>query len=358
MTKFFMLNFFKNFLFIFLFAILFLPFGVDAAELSFVADMQEVGTGDLFYVDAMVDVEECINTVNAFIEFPYDNLELIDFFSGNSILTLWIDKPDAVEIAEANKNGIINFSGGAPGGYCGKIPGDPGVSNVLGRFVFKVLDFDKKLGEGDLITLKFGDNAEVFLNDGIGTLDQVSTKDIDLVFQGESVDSQDVWQNIIDADNIKPEPFVVELYSNSTMFDGEKYVIFSTVDKQTGIDYYEVMEISSEENLGMKPERSWVDILLFRKIKPAEWKKAEIPYLLMDQTLESIIKVKAVDKAGNERVVEYIPPRNDDLVVKKSFDKIWFVVLLIVVILFIIFIVLIKNKREKNNSSLSSSDDL
>ena len=39
----------------------------------------------------------------------------------------------------------------------------------------------------------------------------------------------------------------------------------------------------------------------------AIWKVGDSPYLLEDQSLKSIIKVRAIDKAGNERIVEIIP---------------------------------------------------
>ena len=35
------------------------------------------------------------------------------------------------------------------------------------------------------------------------------------------------------------------------------------------------------------------------------WKEAATPYVLEDQSLKGIIKVRAVDKAGNERIAEY-----------------------------------------------------
>src|SRR3990167_5867132 len=37
------------------------------------------------------------------------------------------------------------------------------------------------------------------------------------------------------------------------------------------------------------------------------WIKAESPYVLKDQSLNSIIRVKALDKAGNEYIATYIP---------------------------------------------------
>ena len=61
------------------------------------------------------------------------------------------------------------------------------------------------------------------------------------------------------------------------------FLVFSGIDKQTGIDYYEVKE------------------------GQGNWKRAEFPYVLEDQTLQGIIEVRAVDKAGNERIAEYTP---------------------------------------------------
>jgi hypothetical protein len=37
------------------------------------------------------------------------------------------------------------------------------------------------------------------------------------------------------------------------------------------------------------------------------WVRAESPYVLKDQTLNSIIRVKAIDKAGNEYIATLIP---------------------------------------------------
>ena len=35
------------------------------------------------------------------------------------------------------------------------------------------------------------------------------------------------------------------------------------------------------------------------------WEKVVSPYVLKDQSLNSVIRVKAVDRAGNERIVEF-----------------------------------------------------
>ena len=61
-------------------------------------------------------------------------------------------------------------------------------------------------------------------------------------------------------------------------------MVFATIDKTSGVDYYEVKEGKHD------------------------FQRAESPYLLEDQSLRSKISVRAVDKAGNERIAEIIPP--------------------------------------------------
>ena len=77
------------------------------------------------------------------------------------------------------------------------------------------------------------------------------------------------------------------------------------MDKQSGMDHFEVLEIRHDQELGVVSDGVWDKLMGKDKFSP-EWKTAEIPYLLEDQDLLSIIRVKAIDKAGNERFVEYI----------------------------------------------------
>ena len=95
--------------------------------------------------------------------------------------------------------------------------------------------------------------------------------------------SKRVLEKKLTEDKIPPEPFGILVLKDPQVFEGKYFITFNTQDKQTGIDHYEVKE-------GNK-----------------DWKIAESPYLLEDQKLQSIIKVKAIDKAGNERVVEFSP---------------------------------------------------
>ena len=90
-------------------------------------------------------------------------------------------------------------------------------------------------------------------------------------------------------DTLPPEPFEITIGQNPSIFAGQYFLTFAAVDKTSGIDHFEILET--------------------RKSK-GKWERGESPYLLKDQSLTSIIKVKAVDKAGNERIAEIVPSLN------------------------------------------------
>jgi len=207
-------------------------------------------------------------------------LEVKDLSKGNSVLTLWVGDPSF-----SNQKGEISFIGGVPAGY-------QGWDGLLGRIIFEA----RKEGE---VEIKFQENCQVLLNDGFGTPAELTSKGAILTILPEKRELQrDEWQEELAKDTIPPESFEIEILQEPSIFEGKYFIIFSTTDKQTGIDHFELKE-------GKK-----------------DWHKAQSPYLLEEQTLGSIIKVKVVDKAGNERITEYIPPR-------KSFPY-WIIILVLI----------------------------
>jgi len=76
-----------------------------------------------------------------------------------------------------------------------------------------------------------------------------------------------------------------KIQRDPAIFDGKYFIVFYTTDKETGVDYYMVKE----------GER--------------EWKIAKSPYLLENQNLDEEIKVKAVDRAGNETIATFYPEK-------------------------------------------------
>jgi len=252
-----------------------LPFGARAAILYFKPDSGKYYQDETFSVHLMIDTEkDCINTVKGEIDFSKDVLEAVNFATGNSILTIWLQTP------KIDQNlGKISFIGGIPGGYCGPLPGEPGELDLLLKIFFKT----KREG---MANLRFSEESQVLLNDSLGTPAKLTIKGaVFTILPGIPEVPKEEWQAELEKDNIPPEPFEIEIHQEPAIFEGKYFIIFSTTDKQTGIDYYEIKE-------GKR-----------------DWKRGESPYLLEDQDLKSIIKVKAVDKAGNERLAEYIPPK-------------------------------------------------
>ena len=266
----------KRLLFILIISFITIPNITQAAVLYIETESNSYYQGDTFIVEARVETEECINTIEADLSFPQDILEVIDFSQGNSILVIWLEKPVIKQ-----ETGSVSFTGGIPGGYCGRLPGDPGVSNLLGKIIFKVKK--EKLGQ---VAIKFLDTSQVLLNDGFGTPAELKTQEgVFNILSGVPETLKEEWQEELEKDKISPEPFEIKVSQDPAIFDNKYFITFSTTDKQTGVDYYEVKE----------GER--------------DWKRIESPYLLEDQTLTSIIKVKAVDKAGNEQIAEQLPLR-------------------------------------------------
>ena len=253
---------------------LFVPLGVGAAVLYLEPAESDYYQGDTFIINVRINVEEeCVNTIQADLKFSKDSLEVKDVSQGNSIISFWVKEPEF-----SNENGFISFAGGIPGGFCGLLPGDPGESNLLGRIVFQARGIaDAKV--------EFSDTSQVLLNDGLGTLANLSTRGAVLaILPGMAEMPKKEWQEALEKDKTPPEVFKIEINQDPATFEGKYFITFSTTDKQTGIDYYEVKE-------GRR-----------------DWQKIASPYLLENQGLKSIIKVRAADKAGNERVAQYIPP--------------------------------------------------
>jgi GxxExxY protein len=288
------------------FSLLFVLFGVfaplaQAAEISFDAKTTQAQVGQNFEVTLFVNTEqENINAFEGKIIFSNDLLDLKEIRDGNTIVNLWIDKPHIPQIA-ANQNtnsNEITFSGIIPGGYVGN-----------DGLIFSLIFEAKKEGEG-VIEVQ---NAKTLLNDGLGTPTQTMTKKLEFVAIRDGIRG-DSWSVPKDAE--RPELFVPEIARDESVSGDKWFVVFVTQDKASGIDYYEVKE--SRQKI----------LTLFSR-----WRAAESPYILADQELRSFIFVKAIDKAGNERIVK-INPKNP-LEWYENYEN-WIIIVLGLVIVFAI----------------------
>jgi len=259
-----------------------------AAILYLTPDSGEYNLGDIFVAEIRLDTQgEYINAVEVNIVYPSDTFTVRDFSKGNSVLTLWAEEP-------SYGDGALSFIGGVPAGY-------QSWDGVLGRIIFRVKastqqDIAQTIA-ANIADVKFLENSRALLNDGAGTEASLKIKNAAYtILSEETTEIEDVWQQEIAMDTTAPEAFIAEIRKDLNVYNGEYFIIFSTVDKQTGIDHYEVLE-------------SWEG-------GTVENKDAHSPYLLENQELSGIIRVRAVDKAGNEAIYEIGPARVGE---KKAF---------------------------------------
>ena len=250
-----------------------LPFFADAAALYLDPISGTYGRGDTFAINVRINnAGECINAAEIEVRYPKETMRAVDFSRGSSILSLWVEEPWI-----DTENGIVRFSGGIPGGYCGRIQGDPVISNVLGRIIFTVIS-----AESNEARVRISPESLVYLNDGLGTAATVSVEDAVFSLVPQPTLSENEWLKEVGEDTIPPDAFEVQVESTQGVFDGKYYLVFSTLDKQSGLDHYELFE---------------------REV----WKRIESPYQLRDQALRDPVQVKAIDKAGNERLGSFDP---------------------------------------------------
>lgn len=287
-------------IFLILFLVLFFAGanGASAATLYLDPESKEFGARDTFTVEIRLDNDgECVNAAQVVLDYPQDTLRAIDVSTGNSIFTLFPEEP-AINEAE----GLVEFAGGLPGGYCGRVPGDPGLTNMLATVIFQPLSGtpDDTDDGKHTVTLAFGDDSKVYLHDGLGTEASLTTFGAEIEIDENSVEGTGEWFKFLEEDITPPEPFTIEVVKNPQIFGGNYYIIFTTTDKGSGIDHYEVLEKSLDDDFLAR-------LFWFNRAKEF-WEAVTSPYVLEDQGLNSVITVKAVDKAGNERIASYVPP--------------------------------------------------
>lgn len=251
---------------LFFLAALSLPRSLFAAEIFF--EQERIpGLQDQFKMGIFLKTEESLNAIEGIMRFPVDLLELQNIEDGGSIINFWLERPSA------KGTGEIVFSGITPGGYTG----DKGL-------MFSMTFLVKEEGTG---TFEIR-NARILRNDGRGTEARLQTFDAPFVVSQKTAGIPIPPLEI--QDGAPPEPFVPEIARDASVFEGRWFVVFAAQDKHSGIDHYEVKESRQK---------------LFAIFKG--WLPAESPYVLQDQELRSYVFVKAVDKAGDQRVVKIAP---------------------------------------------------
>ena len=289
----------KKMFFILAFSAIFLPCSVFASTVYVTTDHSDFFTGDTIMLNVRVDSEnKSINAIegNVLLNYSTESVSLIDINTSGSKFSLWPSKP-----LPSVDNTSISFAGGSPGGF-----------NSKEAIVFNIVLKLQKAGQISLTP----NNLSVYLNDGKGTKDEASVKNLVIDVLPKKSDSQSVddLNNLISNDSTPPEHFEIYLGQEGSVFDGKKFLSFNTTDKQSDISYYEVRE----DNL--PPVRS------------------DNTYILQEQDKPVRVTIIAYDSAGNARESTYYSSPSLNYVL-------YFVILIIIILLVVIFRKIRKTKR-------------
>ncbi len=266
-----------------------LPTTLFAATLSIEPRTGEYGPGDTFVLTVRLDPDgaDCVNAVAAKISYPKDWMKASAVSKGESLLSLWPTEP-----LVDHEKGVVSFEGGIPAGYCGRVQGDPGKTNILAKIIFSIPGnmIGGKVATGSVaMSVQFQEGTQVLLNDGFGTPAPLATIGGDYTRALVSKGLSNEWLKIVHEDNIAPDPFDISLQQDAKTFQGKYFIVFATVDKQSGVHHYEVIE-DDPNNFGF---------LVGKRDKAPAYTSVS-PYLLLDQTLGSRVVVRAFDHAGNK----------------------------------------------------------
>jgi hypothetical protein len=295
------------------------PSATAAAELFWSATATPAEVSQNFSADLMLDPAGAdINAVAGRLIFPTNLLTLEKISDGGSIISFWIEAP------QISSDQSVIFSGIIPGGFSGVLQPYVGVKNP-GRLL--TLIFKAKQEGSGVLSLP---DVQVLLNDGQGTPATATVRDFVLpvaAFTRRAV-SGEKTSPVSTEDKEIPENFTPQLVKDPGLFNGQWCLAFIAADAGSGISHYEVQE-------------SW-------QAEPANnnWQKASSPYLLQDQSLRRYIFVKAVDRAGNARLVVLPPGR---IVTWYEKNIIWVIITILVLLAGSVFLwyqlVSVKSKK-------------
>lgn len=233
---------------------------VYGALLKIESDFSSVRVGDMLTVFVRIDTQkEILNALEMEVSYPPELFEFVSSDGGDSVVTVWLsDTKGAI-------NGSVSFAGITPGGF---MQNDASIVNLR----FKVL----KKGQGSILIA----NAQALIHDGLGSQAVVQKQNLHVAIEeGEPTILKKIYQ-----DDEVPELFTPSIEYDPDVFDGDAFLVFSTLDKNSGLSHFEIKEG------------------IF-----GTYKIAESPYRILHQKLNKKISIKAIDMNQNERIVAVYP---------------------------------------------------
>lgn len=323
----------------------------QAASLYIDPPKSELNRGDAVALSVRLDVdedaEECINAVDAVLTYT-SNIAPVDISLGDSIFSMWVQEP---VINKEEKT--ISFAGGMPNGYCGRVTGDPRLTNNLVTLIFRAPGFTIGSGsDSPVASVEFTEFTTAYLNDGFGTKISPRTFGAEMILSKTPGGTVNPWKEEVSRDVIPPEDFSIFLQKGELEFSGKYYISFNTTDKQTGVDLYQVMEESAEQFGTFMWGRA-----------DAPWITTRSPYVLDDQSLNSVIRVRAVDKAGNEYISTLLPEESMRTVSKNQMTTLAISGLILLIVIGCLGIIsayvvqIVRRKKTLESTDNEGSDD-
>ncbi len=242
---------------------------VSAAQFYFGTTSEQVSREQHIDVGVFLDTQdETINAISGIVQLPTDQYTVDEIRDANSIVPLWIQRPTQ----GGDTTTTVAFSGIIPGGFRGQ-----------GELFSLIITVHGAAGS-DLLAPMDLVAEQALLNDGQGTPAETSVSPLTLVLV--SAATAPAVPPIVDTD--PPDPFNPLVSRDPNLFGNDWFVAFAAQDKGSGIDHFEVRERATAS-------------------EDAAWTRTESPYQLKDQSRQSFIDVKAVDRAGNERIETVSP---------------------------------------------------
>lgn len=222
--------------------------------------------GDIFDTAIIISADKAINAMHLEVLYPNDIVDVVDISTGDSIITLWKNKPESTQ-----HNGALVFEGGLP------TPGFIGQNGVIAHISFKI----KAIAPFEIRV----QNASILLNNGLGTEDQTETTTVKL----ESKRPHEGYTPktpIKREDTEPPTNLMLNIGRDTKLFNNYYFAAFTGQDN-VAIDHFEIAENPS----GITPNNS-------------EWYRATSPSKLRTQHGNIIVFLKAVDTSGNETITK------------------------------------------------------
>ncbi len=242
---------------------------ISAAKLSTVVST-DMRSKDQVFIEVYLNTErKKINAVDGSLIIDGFANRITSINTAGSPFTLWPGRPSLI-------GNTLTLNGGVPGGIQD--------SSVL---LFTITARNVELDKASIVPK----DLFVYLDNGRGDGEKVG--DATLFLDAEVRTSSELQKAILN-DTTPPKRFSVDIGKDEELFDGKYFISFTTSDEHSGVRQYEVQEGTSTPIL------------------------ADSPYLLTDQTLSTVIKVRATDNAGNSVVATLQPEYKLPLKVKVS----------------------------------------